>query len=62
MKVVVNRCFGGFGLSDAAKAKFKEIEGVRSTSGLASFARTHYWSGWSKSSVMTRRGASHAFE
>lgn len=28
MKVVINRCFGGFGLSTAAEALYKERKGV----------------------------------
>lgn len=29
MDIVINRCFGGFGLSDAAAIRYAEITGVR---------------------------------
>ena len=28
MKVVINRCFGGFGLSDAAVERYAELKGI----------------------------------
>ena len=36
MKVVINECFGGFGLSDAAIERFCELDGI---------SPTNFWAG-----------------
>lgn len=47
MKIVINRCYGGFGLSEQAVIRYHEILGipvwVEHDSKFASMGITHYW-------------------
>lgn len=43
MKVVINRCFGGFGLSEAAIRRYCELKGLTIYPEAGRFGMTTYW-------------------
>lgn len=43
MKVVINECFGGFGLSDDAIARVLELKGLKYTTDIDKYERTHFF-------------------
>ena len=43
MKIVVNRCFGGFGLSEAAMLRYAEIKGITLYPEPTGFGRNIYY-------------------
>lgn len=43
MKIVINVCFGGFGLSDAAMHRYAELKGLRLYPEKGQFGLTTYW-------------------
>lgn len=45
MKIVINACFGGFGLSDAAMRAYAELKGIRlyPETEAKGFVSTTYW-------------------
>ena len=43
MKVVINACFGGFGLSDSAVRRYCELKGIDVYQDSGNFGITEYW-------------------
>jgi hypothetical protein len=42
MKIVINKCYGGFGLSDAGMMRYAEIKGITLYPEDASYGKTYY--------------------
>jgi hypothetical protein len=42
-KIVINGCYGGFGLSDEAIVRYAEIKGINLVSQVDQYDRTHYY-------------------